>query len=138
MTHLIEFADLERTLGINSAPLDEGLADWVISTVSIYALDVTGQAWETPEDTPLMVQSILTLAARRLYTNPDRFNREGEDGYYYGLDESVTDAEVFTPAEEKRLQKFATDEVLNGLKKPVLGTVGTYRGDVYEPRGRWF
>ena len=85
-----------------------------------------------------MVQSILTLAARRLYTNPDRFNREGEGGYYYGLDESVTNAEIFTLSEEKRLQKFATDEVLNGLKKPVLGTVGIYRGDATEPQHRWF
>lgn len=136
MIQLIDFEDLERTLGEATAPLDKGLAGWVIETVSVHALDITGQDWAGPEDTPPIVRSIVTLAARRLYTNPDRMTREAEDGYSYGLDRSVTDAEVFTPSEAKRLGRFAIPEYRRLLEDPQLGTVSTYRGDAREPR-RW-
>lgn len=128
MPQLLPLDDLVRSLGENTGEVDSGLAQWAITTASVTAQDLTGRVeWQSPEDTPAAVQVIICLAARRLYTNPDRqtYEREGDSGI--GLDSSVTDAAVFTPSEEKRLLRFATDDVR--AEERDFGVLGTRRGD---------
>lgn len=122
---LIDTYDLERSLG-EGAVLDRGRADWAIEMVSSAALDLTGQSWSEPLDVPPGAVAILALATRRLYTNPDRFNREAEGDYSYGLDASVTKAAIFTPDEEARLRAFKRVQRPQGI-----GTMSVRRGDVY-------
>lgn len=130
---LIESADLERSLSREHGPLDVGLAAWAVETVSAKALEITGRdgSWIEPEDVPAGAAATLGIACRRLYTNPDRFTREGEGDYSYGLDASVTKADIFTAAEEKSLKAYGA------TRRPRvkgIGTLSTYRGDAHEPR----
>ncbi|WP_273352460.1 hypothetical protein [Corynebacterium resistens] len=133
---LVDVEDLKRSVGAES-PFDERLAEWAIEIVSATCLGVTGRAWVDPLDVPPAVMSVLGLATRRLYTNPDRFNREAEGDYSYGLDSSVTKADVFTPTELATLKRFS---VAPSAPRGI-GTIGTYRGDewggetVYVPDG---
>lgn len=122
---LIDPVDLERSLTSDSGPMDEGLAGWVVEMVSAAALDITRRSWSDPLDVPPGATAVLALAARRLYTNPDRFTREAEGDYSYGLDATVTKADIFTPNEIRTLQEYRTSQKPRGI-----GTVGTRRGDV--------
>lgn len=122
---LLELADLERSLASDSGAFDERLAMWVIEIVSAAALDITKRDWSSALDVPPGAMYVMALAARRLYTNPDRFTREAEGDYSYGLDATVTKADVFTPNEKARLQEYAGIRKLKGI-----GTLGTYRGDI--------
>lgn len=129
---LVDFVDLERSLSSDHGPLDEGLAVWAIETVSARAVEVTERFdWSSSLDVPAGAAATIGLAVRRLYTNPDRMTREGEGDYNYGLDASVTKADVFTPAEEQSLRRYAATR--RGPKG--LGTVSTSRGDEYMPHG---
>lgn len=125
---LIDLADLERSLPSDAGPVDEGLAVWVIEMVSAAALDITKRPWADPLDVPPGAMAVLALAARRLYTNPDRFTREQSGDYSYGLDASVTKADIFTPNELKTLGEYRAVQRVKGL-----GTVGVTRGDVCAP-----
>ncbi|QNQ90722.1 hypothetical protein GP475_08785 [Corynebacterium poyangense] len=125
-TRLLETADLERSLSSDHGPLDEGLALWAIETVSATALQITGQNWVHPDDVPPAALAVIGLATRRLYTNPDRFTREAEGDYSYGLDATVTKADIFTPAEMRTLADFRTHKRPQGL-----GVIHTRRGDGY-------
>lgn len=125
---LIDPADLERSLPSDAGPVDEGLAVWVIEMVSAAALDITKRPWTDPLDVPPGAMAVLALAARRLYTNPDRFTREQSGDYSYGLDASVTKADIFTPNEVKTLGEYRAVQRVKGL-----GTVGVTRGDVCAP-----
>lgn len=137
--HLIDLADLERSLSSDAGPLDEGLATWVIEMVSAAALDITRRSWTDPLDVPPGATAVLSLAARRLYTNPDRFTREASGDYSYGLDATVTKADIFTPNEVKTLGEYRPVARPKGI-----GTIGTRRGDVerlgtrYVPDGTEF
>lgn len=132
---LIHVHDLERSLPSDS-PFDARLACWVIEIVSAAALSLTGRSWSVPEDVPPGVMAVLALAARRQYTNPDRFTRESEGDYSYGLDRSVTSADIFTAAEQKTLLSFRKIKSPKGLQ-----TMSTRREDaglvetVYVPAG---
>lgn len=127
---LIDPADLVRSIpDSDTGPVDQGLLQWAIETVSGRALAITGRPWSTPDDVPYGVYPILNVAARRLYVNPDRYTREAEGDYSYGFDASVTKASIFTPDEEASLREFA------GVGRPKgIGTLSTRRGDVGEPR----
>lgn len=127
---LLDHEDIRRSLGADSGPFDTDLADWVIEMVSAAALDLTGRDWKDPLDVPVGALAILALAARRLYSNPDRFTRESEGDYSYGLDATVTKAGIFTPDEAGRLKAFRQARRVNGLE-----TISTYRGDVRSPDG---
>lgn len=127
---LVDVADLERSLSSDYGPLDEGLADWAIELVSAAALDITKAKWADPLDVPPGAMAVLALATRRLYTNPDRFTRESEGDYSYGLDATVTKADIFTPAERATLLEYQAGPA----RVKGLGTIGTYRGDMYGHR----
>lgn len=129
---LIESADLERSLSRENGPIDEGLAAWAIETVSAKALELTGRhnSWVEPDDVPAGAAATLGIACRRLYTNPDRFTREGEGDYSYGLDASVTKADIFTAAEESSLKAYGINRA---PRVKGIGTLSTYRGDAHEP-----
>lgn len=134
---LVDVSDLERSLSSDYGPLDEGLAQWSIEMVSAAALDITKASWTSPLDVPPGAMAVLALAVRRLYTNPDRFTRESEGDYSYGLDASVTKADIFTAPERATLAEYRA-----GVKRVRgLGTISTYRGDmrigrtVYVPDG---
>lgn len=130
---LIAPADLVRSIpGSDAGPIDEGLLQWAIETVSGRALAITGRAWSTPEQVPAGVYPILGVAARRLYVNPDRFTREAEGDYSYGLDASVTKASIFTADEEAALREEAVGGRTRGI-----GTLATRRGDAGAPRTRY-
>lgn len=136
---LVDEFDLERSVTSDQEAFDSRLASWAIEMVSDAAIQVTKQTWQTAEDVPAGCISVLTLAARRLYTNPDRFTREAEGDYSYGLDATVTKADIFTPGELSVLQEYSKAPRVKGL-----GTLGTYRGDigrtgtVYVPDGTAF
>lgn len=138
-TRLVDVDDLKRSVGQDFGAFDEELAGWAIDMVSAACLGVTGREWSSPLDVPPAVMSVLGLATRRLYTNPDRFNREAEGDYSYGLDASVTKADIFTPTELGTLKRFArVPSAPQGL-----GVIGTYRGDAgwdtgYVPDGTRF
>lgn len=125
---LIDPADLERSLTTDSGPIDEGLSTWVIELVSAAALEITKRAWADPLDVPPGAMAVLALAARRLYTNPDRFTREQSGDYSYGLDATVTKADIFTPNEAKTLGEYRAVQRPKGI-----GTIGVRRGDVSRP-----
>lgn len=121
---LLAVEDLQRSLSSDNGPLDSGLAEWAIEIVSAAAVDVTGASWASPDDVPPGVLAVLGLAVRRLYTNPDRFTRESEGDYSYGLDSSVTKSDVFTPSERATLLQYRVSRRPRGI-----GTIGTTRGD---------
>ena len=101
---LISSDDLKRSLPQEeAATFDTGFAAWVID---------------------------MRIAARRLYTNPDRFTRESDGSYSYGLDSSVTKSEIFTPDQLAILRDYAT----NTTKIKGFGTISTYRGDMRQNR----
>lgn len=127
---LVEFSDLERSLSSETAVIDEGLAAWAIEMVSAAALDLTRRSWSTPADVPPGAMAVLGMAARRLYTNPDRFTRESEGDYSYALDASVTNAAIFTTAERATLLEYRGARRQSGI-----GTLSTYRGDDYGRTG---
>ncbi len=129
---LIDPADLERSLSSDSGPMDQSLAGWVIDMVSAAALDLTRRDWNSPLDVPPGAMAVLALAARRLYTNPDRFTRESEGDYSYGLDATVTKADIFTPSERATLLEYRGARRMRGI-----GTLGTYRGDTYASGTRY-
>lgn len=123
---LVEVSDLERSLSSDYGPLDEGLAQWAIEMVSAAARDITRASWVGPLDVPPGAMAVLALATRRLYTNPDRFTREAEGDYSYGLDATVTKADIFTPSERATLLEYRQGP----SRVKGLGTIGTYRGDM--------
>lgn len=125
---LIDTADLERSLSSDAGPFDDGLASWAIELVSAAALDITKRHWTDPLDVPPGAMAVLALAARRLYTNPDRFTREQSGDYSYGLDATVTKSDIFTPNEVKTLVAYRAVQRPKGI-----GTIGVRRGDVTRP-----
>lgn len=126
---LITLEYLQSTLA-DQLDFDEGLAKWVIEVVSNTARLVANQVGWTAETVPPAVRTVVSLAARRLYTNPDRFTRESSGDYAYALDSSVTNADVFTPTEIGTLRRFAPGPRFGGLR-----TLSVTRGDAYRPDG---
>ena len=110
--------------------LDTGLANWAIEVVSNTARLVANRLSWTADNVPEAVRSIVSMAARRLYTNPDRFTRENSGDYGYSLDPSVTNADVFTPGELGILRKFSPSRQSGGLR-----VLSTTRGDAHYPEG---
>lgn len=129
-TTLISPEDLQRSLA-SSAGYDRGLATWALEVVSNTAMLVANRFDWTPENVPPAVQSVISLAARRLYTNPDRMTREADGDYSYGLDSSVTNADVFTDTEKATLRGYQPGRNTGGLR-----VVATTRGDAGLPSGR--
>lgn len=127
--HLVTPESLRRSLG-DAVTFDDALADWAITVVSNTARFVANRLKWTQENVPPAVESVIGLAARRLYTNPDRFTRESDGDYSYGLDPSVTNADVFTPTEQGVLVGYRA-----GRKTGGLTTLSTTRGDAYQPSG---
>lgn len=127
MNTLITLDDLQATL-TDAATFDMDLGSWVLEVVSNTARLVANRTDWTLENVPPEVQSVVSLAARRLYTNPDRFTRESSGDYSYGLDPSVTNADVFTPTELGYLRKYAPARRTGGLS-----TLSTTRGDAGAP-----
>lgn len=128
-TALIDLEYLQSSL-TDSARFDVGLARWAVEVVSNTARLVANRTDWTLENVPPAVQSVVSLATRRLYTNPDRFTRENSGDYGYALDSSVTNADVFTPTEKGTLLQYAKRPSTGGLR-----TVGTTRGDALAPSG---
>lgn len=120
---------LQTTLA-DQSEFDPGLATWAIEVVSNTARMVARRTTWTEATVPPAVRSIVSLAARRLYTNPDRFTRENAGDYGYALDASVTHADVFTPHELGVLKQHAPQAASGGLR-----TISTTRGDVDYPDG---
>lgn len=127
--HLITVEYLQSSL-TDASRFDMGLAKWAIDVVSNTARLIANQPSWTFESVPPAVQTVVSLAARRLYTNPDRFTREASGDYSYGLDPSVTNADVFTPTEIGTLRGYAPGRQSGGLR-----TVATTRGDAHYPDG---
>lgn len=127
---LITPTDLQRSLAA-SAGFDQGLAEWALEVVSNTARLIANRPEWTPENVPPAIQSVVSLAARRLYTNPDRMTREADGDYSYGLDASVTNADVFTDTEKATLRQYSPTNRTGGLQ-----VVSTTRGDTYAPSGR--
>lgn len=114
---------LQRSL-TDPARFDTGLAEWALEVVSNTARLLANRTEWTAETVPPAVQSVVSLAARRLYTNPDRMTREASGDYSYGLDSSVTNADVFTATEISTLRSYSPSRRTGGLR-----TVSTTRGD---------
>lgn len=127
---LISPEDLQRSLS-SSAGFDQGLAEWALEVVSNTARLIANRPQWTAENVPPVVQSTVSLAARRLYTNPDRMTREADGDYSYGLDSSVTNADVFTGTEIALLREYNPSRRTGGLR-----IVSTTRGDSHLPSGR--
>ena len=127
---LISPEDLQRSLA-SSAGFDRGLASWALEVVSNTAMLIANRFDWTAENVPPAVQSVVSLAARRLYTNPDRMTREADGDYSYGLDSSVTNADVFTDTEKATLRGYHP-----GRRTGSLRVVPTTRGDAHLPSGR--
>lgn len=115
MDGLITLEELQQSL-FDSSRFDVGLAEWVIGIVSDTARHVAAKPQWTVENIPPAAQSVVKLAARRLYTNPDRMTREQAGDYSFGLDSSVTKADVFTPSELATLKAFAPSAQTGGLR----------------------
>ena len=131
---LLSTEELQRSL-FDSTRFDTGLAEWAIGIVSDTARHISGRDW-TAETIPPAAESVVKLAARRLYTNPDRMTREQSGDYSYGLDSSVTKADVFTPQETAPLRAFAPGARTGGLR--VVSTKREETGpylDGYVPDG---
>lgn len=127
--HLIDITYLQQSL-TDSTDFDIGLANWALDVVSEHARLVASRPTWTRETVPPGVATVVSLAARRLYTNPDRFTNESSADYSYRLDSSVTSADIFTPSEIGALLKFAP-----GRSTGKLRTVATRRGDSLQPSG---
>lgn len=127
--HLVTPESLRRSLG-DVVMFDDALADWALEVVSNTARLVANRSAWTAENVPPAVQSIVSLAARRLYTNPDRFTREADGDYSYGLDSSVTNADVFTETERGVLVGYRAQNRTGNVM-----TLSTTRGDAYQPTG---
>lgn len=112
--HLISVEYLQSSLA-DAARFDIGLAHWAIDVVSNTARVIASQPEWDLESVPPAVETVISLAARRLYTNPDRFTRESSADYSYGLDPSVTHADVFTPTEIGTLRTYAPGRKTGGL-----------------------
>lgn len=128
-SHLISVEYLQTSLADNSN-FDLGLANWVLDVVSEQARLVAARVEWTESTCPAPVKTIVSLAARRLYRNPDRFTNESSADYSYRLDSSVTHADIFTPTEIGSLQRYAPGRKTGGLK-----TVATTRLDATAPSG---
>lgn len=126
-TALINLEYLQASL-TDAARFDVRLAQWAVEVVSNTARLIANRTDWTMENVPPAVQSVVSLATRRLYTNPDRFTRESSGDYSYGLDASVTSADVFTPTEKGTLLQYAKRPSTGGLR-----TVSTTRGDAMAP-----
>lgn len=124
---LISTDTLQASLTDRSG-FDTHLADWVLGVVSNTARVIANRLDWTAENIPPAAKSAVSMAARRLYTNPDRFTREASGDYSYGLDPSVTHADVFTPTEVGTLRKYAP-----GTSRASFGTLSTTRGDAGAP-----
>lgn len=111
---------------------DAALADWALEVVSNTARVIANRMEWTAETIPPAAAAAVSMAARRLYTNPDRFTREASSDYSYGLDSSVTHADVFTPTEVGTLRRYAPR-----ASRAPFGTVSTTRGDALAPSGRY-
>lgn len=129
-TTLIAPEDLQRSLA-SSAGFDSGLASWALEVVSNTARLIANQPGWDRDNVPPVIQSVVSLAARRLYTNPDRMTREADGDYSYGLDSSVTNADVFTGTEIATLRQYMPGRSTGGLR-----IVSTTRGDAHAPSGR--
>ena len=129
--HLISPGDLSRSLGSDMAVFDDALADWAIEVVSNTARLIANRSTWTADNVPPAVSTVISLAARRLYTNPDRFTRESDGDYSYSLDASVTNADVFTATERGTLLGYRQGRSTGGLH-----VLGTTRGDSHMPHGR--
>lgn len=127
--HLVTPESLRRSLG-DAVVFDDALADWALEVVSNTARLVANRSSWTAANVPPAVQSIVSLAARRLYTNPDRFTREADGDYSYGLDSSVTNADVFTETERGVLVGYRAQRRTGNVM-----TLSTTRGDAYQPTG---
>lgn len=127
--HLVTPESLRRSLG-DAVTFDDALADWAIEVVSNTAKLIANRSTWTQETVPPAVESVISLASRRLYTNPDRFTRESDGDYSYGLDPSVTNADVFTDTERGTLLGYRKTRTTGGLT-----TLSTTRGDAYAPSG---
>lgn len=127
--HLITPEYLQGTLS-DSAAFDQALAEWALEVVSNTARLIANQPGWTAENIPPAAASVVSLAARRLYSNPDRFTRESDGDYSYSLDPSVTNADVFTPTEIGTLRRFAPGRSTGGLR-----ILSTTRGDTGAPSG---
>lgn len=127
--HLVTPGSLRRSLG-DAVTFDDALADWALEVVSNTARLVANRSSWTADNVPPAVQSIVSLAARRLYTNPDRFTREADGDYSYGLDSSVTNADVFTETERGVLVGYRAQNRTGNVM-----TLSTTRGDAYHPTG---
>lgn len=128
--HLITTTDLSRSLGGDVAVFDNALADWAIEVVSNTARLIANRSAWTWDTVPPAVASVVGLAARRLYTNPDRFTRESDGDYSYSLDASVTNADVFTANERGTLLGYRQGRNTGGLR-----VLGTTRGDALTGTG---
>lgn len=128
-SHLVTPESLRRSLG-DAVTFDGALADWALEVVSNTARLIANRASWTAENVPPAVQSVIGLAARRLYTNPDRFTREADGDYSYGLDSSVTNADVFTETEKGVLLGYRAQNRTGSVM-----TLSTTRGDAYQPTG---
>lgn len=127
--HLVTPESLRRSLG-DAVTFDDALADWALEVVSNTARLIANRSAWTADNVPPAVQSIVSLAARRLYTNPDRFTREADGDYSYGLDSSVTNADVFTETERGVLVGYRAQYRTGNVM-----TLSTTRGDAYQPTG---
>ena len=128
-SHLVTPESLRRSLG-DAVTFDDALADWALEVVSNTARLIANRSSWTADNVPPAVQSVISLAARRLYTNPDRFTREADGDYSYGLDSSVTNADVFTETEKGVLLDYREARRTGNVM-----TLSTTRGDAYQPTG---
>lgn len=134
-THLITTDYLQSSL-TDAARFDLGLANWAIDVVSNTARLIANQPEWDSQSVPPAVQTVVSLAARRLYTNPDRFTRESSSDYSYGLDSSVTHADVFTPTEIGTLRAYAPGRQSGGLRTvSTTREAGPLAPDGYVPDG---
>lgn len=130
-TGLITPEYLQSTLA-DQSEFDTGLAAWAVEVVSNTARLIANRPEWTEHTVPPGIRTTVSLAARRLYTNPDRFTRESSADYSYALDSSVTNADVFTETERGYLRQYAPGRKTGGLR--TVATTRTAR-DTYLPDG---
>ena len=107
-TPLASVSQLAARLG---QTLTEGTADYLraeaaLEDVSARARSVAGQAWTDISTVPPTVVTVVLMAARRIYVNPDRYLSNMAGSFQATLAQSEFTGDIFMQGEIAELRKY--------------------------------
>ncbi|MBS4104309.1 hypothetical protein [Tsukamurella paurometabola] len=98
--------------------VDVPRAELIIETLSAVVLGYTGRTWDA-SNVPGDVRAVLLAAARREYTNPNRWTNVDKGAYKAARAPEAVTADLFTRTELSTLSRFR--------RTPGLHVIGSYR-----------